>query len=260
MTIVTLSSFAEPVGTVASISGKASVNQKALVAGSPISPGDRVETGTNGRVKLLMKDQTVVDLSPSTRFDVKKYDLKNKDGRQIDIGSDQGTVRTLVNKKLEKKGRFQFHTRTSVLAVRGTEFFVQTPPGNGAVSVTVTEGNLVANLPSLPPVEIGTSQQWSGGEIAPASGREIASVTETARVADNTFESFVVVGGGTEGSFTGRDALGAVTTTFVPAPELPVKIGDFIEARVDRPSPTQDPNNSNIINRTEYSLKVKFNP
>jgi len=261
MTAFGASSFAETVGTVASLSGRVTANQKPLQAGGPVSPGDKIETSPSGRVKILMKDETVVDLSPNSNLEIKKYDLKNRDGRQIDIGSDQGTVRTLVNKKLEKKGRFQFHTRTSVLAVRGTEFFVQTPPGSGAVAVTVTEGNLTALLPNgLPPVTIGSDQQWAGGEALPASNREVASVTESARVVDNTFDSFVVVGSGTDGASAGRDALGTVTTTFTPSVELPVKIGDFIEARSDRQSPAQDPNNTGIINRTEYSLKVKFNP
>jgi len=250
--------LASNVGSVASLSGRVTSNDKPVQAGSPIFEGDRIKTSPESRAKLLMKDQTVVDLSPSSEFLVKKYNLQNKEGRQIEVGSEEGTVRTLINKRLEKKGRFQFRTRTSVLAIRGTEFFVQTPP-NGQENVTVTEGRIQIIPDGLPPLSLGSSQQWAGGEISGVTGREIASVTDTGRVADNTFDSYVGESG-TEGSFAGRDTLGAVSATFTPPTEIPVKIGDFVEARVDKPSPTQDPANSNIINRTEYSLKVKFNP
>ncbi len=254
-------SFADAIGTVASLSGVATLNAKPLSVGAGINEGDKIETAPNGRVKLLMKDQTVVDLSPSSNFEVKKYDLKSRDGRQIEVGSDLGTIRSLVNKRLEKKGRFNFRTRTSVLAVRGTEFFVVTPPGSAPENITVTEGALHVAPDGMPSLDIGTSQQWAGGNVTDVSGREVASVADNGRVSDNTFDSFVVVSsGGESGGNAGRDTLGTVRTTFTPPAEIPVKMGDFVDAQNGRSGPTQDSGTNNIVNRTDYSLKVKFNP
>src|SRR4051812_45467061 len=68
-----------PAGAVVTVKGLAylassgSSERRSLKAGSSISTGDVIDTEKDGEVKLLLTDQTIVDLGPSTHFSIDQY-------------------------------------------------------------------------------------------------------------------------------------------------------------------------------------------
>lgn len=128
-------------GRVVSVSGKAFVRSEdvkkkqtkgetsLLRAGAIIQEGDVINTNSKGRVKLLMKDRSIVDLGSSTLFKVNEYKVadstQGKKNRKVDLSLGYGKIRALVDKRKKKKGSFRVRTRSATMGVRGTEFIVK---------------------------------------------------------------------------------------------------------------------------------------
>jgi hypothetical protein len=98
----------------------------------PAKPGDKLKTGdvvntsSNGKIKILLKDKTIVDLGPSALFKVEKFAKNDGKNREVDLNMIYGKMRTAVTQKIEGKGRFHVRTPNATMGVRGTEFIVQT--------------------------------------------------------------------------------------------------------------------------------------
>jgi hypothetical protein len=183
--------------------------------GSPkmvfLKPGDRlykgsiVNTGSDGAVKLLMTDRTIVDLGPSSLFKVNDYKLgANVGERNVDVSLDYGQVRTSVNEKLTStKGKFTVRTKTATMGVRGTEFVVHAPvdpnrasEGAKSTSLTVLHGKVEvveANRgASAIPVAVTPGFQFSkngeeAGKVARLPSAEISKIKSVALHKDRTF-------------------------------------------------------------------------
>lgn len=102
-------------------------------AGDSIRAGDVVNTSSNGKIKILMKDKSLVDLGPSALFKVDEF--KKGAGtvgtdRQVDVSMMYGTMRTAVTQKITGNGRFRVRTPTATMGVRGTEFVVKSEVKN----------------------------------------------------------------------------------------------------------------------------------
>lgn len=151
----------EYVGQAVSVAGKVLVrgdttggNQmNFLKPGDKLYKGTIVNTGSNGAVKLLMTDRTIVDIGPSSLFKVNEYQLNGVGDRKVDMSLDYGQIRTSVNEKLTSaKGKFTIRTKAATMGVRGTEFVVNAPipvkDASGAVieppktSLTVMHGKV----------------------------------------------------------------------------------------------------------------------
>lgn len=117
---------------------------KAIVSGERIGEGTRLKTEANAYVKLLLNDQSVIDISPKTSFVLRQCVAPRVNG--IDLDLELGRVRANVNPEpSEPRRHFRLKTPTSVLAVRGTEFFVnwaQDRTGLVNERVAVSEGQV----------------------------------------------------------------------------------------------------------------------
>lgn len=134
------------------------LNQQ-LTPGQVLLQGARIRTGENAYVKLILKDESILDIGPSSSIKLVSCETPNKKV-EIDLELELGSVRANVVKP-ERQARkdFKLRTPTSVLGVRGTEFFVNwQKDSSGVVSeqIGVSKGQIeVASLfdqkaPSIP--------------------------------------------------------------------------------------------------------------
>ena len=117
---------------------------KMVRVGEKLAEGVKLKTNSDAFVKLLLKDNSVIDISPQTQFFLKQCAAPELIG--IDLELELGRVRANVNSEPARpRKKFQMKTPTSVLAVRGTEFFVSWgKDGTGFVNerVSVSEGQV----------------------------------------------------------------------------------------------------------------------
>ena len=93
--------------------------------GDYVKSGDVVNTSSDGKVKILFKDKSIVDLGPASIFKVDHYMNNQGDNREADFSMMYGTLRAAISKKITGKGRFNVRTPAATMGVRGTEFVVK---------------------------------------------------------------------------------------------------------------------------------------
>ncbi len=280
-----ISSWAEEVARVVSVSGDAKVGDKPVKAGDSLVAGSIVKTGADSSVKLFLADKSVVDLGSQTSFVV--------ESSVPDVGSstklNYGMVRSAIRKKLEKKIKFQMRTQTSVLAVRGTEFIVNSQPtstGGQKEQVTVTDGQVAAGIGDAAPRLLNPGQQFEvagqmvGGTMQVARDQvrvvelppqAVAEITQQATVVDTTFQKTVEVSqdSNSSGSSQGGATLAAAVTSVSQAPTSGSKsegsAAAFQPVRPAGPSPVGMLNNVDQSKAetkvtTGVNLRVQFQP
>ena len=151
---------------------------------------DLIVTGSRGRMKLRMQDDSNVYVGANSRLSLKKYDMDN--GNLVEGAFDMfwGKARFFVNKLNEKRSSFSVRTSTAVLGVRGTEFLVLVPPTPELLD-RAFEAMEHRSLPALPTrmvlvhgvVEVGTkrgfSQRITAGNTADVDVSGKATVRQT---------------------------------------------------------------------------------
>jgi hypothetical protein len=206
----------EACAKVAVVIGEAWIIKGAAVKeGQVLSKGTQLKTGPSSLVKLILIDDSILDLGGSS--EIKLSDCQDKNwNHKINLELQQGSVRALVNKAPKKKREeFQLKTNTSVLAVRGTEFFVnwqQDAGGQVSEQIGVVEGRVeVRSLfdDSLKPVSIlagtefraeGTIKQVAGEtkveskappQVDQFTAQEQRQAEQTTKVESKVFENAV---------------------------------------------------------------------
>ena len=122
---------ADPAGMVKVAKGQVSVERdgKKLPAmvGTPIEVADRVRTGADGSVGVTLRDNTLLSAGPNSLIVIDKFAFDNatQDGN-MSIRIRKGTL-SVASGKIAKRTpeSVDFHTPTSVLGVRGTEFVIE---------------------------------------------------------------------------------------------------------------------------------------
>jgi hypothetical protein len=118
--------------TVAAVVGGAELQRagggewQLVVVGSSLFAGDRVRTRPNSRLKLVFRDDSIVDVGPGTEVVVAGL-LFNPDAGEYRtaIGVVTGKLRALVSEYYRApNSRYEIETPTAVAGVRGTEFVV----------------------------------------------------------------------------------------------------------------------------------------
>ena len=207
----------EIVGQAVSVSGKVLIRSEGsqtmqmnfLKPGDKINQGAIINTVSNGAVKLLMTDKTVLDLGPSSLFKVNEYQLKSGSDRKVDVALDYGQVRASVNQPVSSdKGKFTIRTKAATMGVRGTEFVIQAgfppkagePPSVQQTQLTVIKGRVELSDPTvnIPPVAVTAGMLASKGITTPAQltqldANQLQSIRQEAVQKDMTFIQTVSV-------------------------------------------------------------------
>jgi hypothetical protein len=116
-----------PVGTVATLQGRADSQPsgqqtwRTLAAGVDVFIGDRIRTAEASRVKLLMRDDSVITLGAKSELVVDQMVVGATSTSKMDAVV--GSVRAVVTERYGAKGSsFEVKTPTAVAGVRGTGF------------------------------------------------------------------------------------------------------------------------------------------
>jgi ferric-dicitrate binding protein FerR (iron transport regulator) len=126
---------------VTSLTGKAMVTRSGtnklvkLAAGTYLSAGDRVTTGTGARLELKLPDGSYLRFDERTTFKLVAMDSSaKKQTRNIRVSMVVGKTWARVAKLFGKKrGGFDIMTQTAVAGVRGTTFRMNVEEDNSAV-------------------------------------------------------------------------------------------------------------------------------
>jgi hypothetical protein len=127
---------AEPAGMVKVTRGEVSIERDgkklAATVGSQVEIADRVRTGNDASVGITLRDNTLLSAGPNSLIVLDKFafDQATQDGR-MSIGIRKGTL-SVASGKIAKRTpeSVDFHTPTSVLGVRGTEFIIEVLGGS----------------------------------------------------------------------------------------------------------------------------------
>ena len=156
------------------IPGKDRLNG-ALKPGAEVYEGDVINTSSNGSVKILLADNTVMDLGPGSLMHMDSLKNLGSANREVKVEMAYGTARTSVTEKLGPKGKFVIRTKSATMGVRGTEFIVKsqfeglgptsaaasTSAPGGKTEVMVVQGKVEVEAKSASPAKRSPSQSTS---------------------------------------------------------------------------------------------------
>lgn len=146
--------------------GKKGSAARNVKVGDKVYEGDVINTPSNGLVKLLMQDKTIMDIGKSALFKVQEY--KNNGGldRNVDVSMMYGSIRASVTQPIKGKGSFKVRTASATMGVRGTEFVVKSE-----IADMKQAASAIKSPGAPPPASAG-----SGGGAAPAAKTEVTVV------------------------------------------------------------------------------------
>ena len=109
-------------GTVSVVSGTVQLQRGAatipVTLGMPVEVGDRIITGDDGHVVVLLTDQSTLELSDSSNMIITQHA-----GAATQVNLAAGVVRSFVNRTVGAAApNFEVHTPNAVAAARGTQF------------------------------------------------------------------------------------------------------------------------------------------
>ena len=115
-------------GMFAAVQGKVEVQRRGnwqdATIGTPFQIGDRMRTGSGDRAKLILRDDSVLDIAPGTEIVVDDMVVDTSQQKiQSAIRLFQGRVRAWVSDAYHQpRAHYEIETPTAVAGVRGTEF------------------------------------------------------------------------------------------------------------------------------------------
>jgi len=117
-----------------------------------IYPRDTIITSVKSKVKVLMNDDSVLNLGANAKLVVKGYSLIEANDKRVSVMKlFIGTVRVLVGRVFRgSESRFQIETPTAVAGIKGTDFIVSAHEKESEI-VTITGEVGARNItPSIP--------------------------------------------------------------------------------------------------------------
>lgn len=124
------------VGKAASVVGDADVVRGASGATLPLGfkdfvyLKDRIKTGVGSHVKILLNDNSILKVGPSSELLIDEMSIGQDEESQSTIELIKGKIRSLIGKRLGAQSSFRIKTSVAVAGVRGTDFEVWARSGN----------------------------------------------------------------------------------------------------------------------------------
>jgi hypothetical protein len=221
----------EPAGVITTVSGKvtlfsaplakdAAPSAKSIAAGQPVYAGDRIKTGANGRVALVLADGTQLKVNYSSDITLKGKDSKGRSSSR-GIAAIGILVGDLWAKVTKKDSTLEFDTPAAVAAVKGTEPIIGVTP-DGTTCVQLRNGEVLltneqdgsATLDPNQQICIAKGQAISKSMVQPWTAKAVQTWDQAFTQATNA--SVVVTyknAAGAEKTFTLNYAPGAASPT-----------------------------------------------
>ena len=122
------------VGSVAALEGQAEALHPGATAWAPLAAGDVVRQGSqlrtlaDSKLKILLHDESVLTLGPSSQLTVEEQTLAPASVSRLSLLL--GAVRAVVSERYAAPGAsFELRTPTAIAGVRGTEFIASYDAG-----------------------------------------------------------------------------------------------------------------------------------
>ena len=144
---------AEEVGTIAAIEPTAEIErggeQIPVTLGAAVLLGDTLRTGPTGKLRVVFRDESVVNLTGGTELVVNEQVFKPEEGTFTSVlGVVRGKVRAMVSEYYSNPGAsFQVETRTAVAGARGTDFVVVYDERRETTDVVGVSGRIAVSSP-----------------------------------------------------------------------------------------------------------------
>lgn len=126
---------AEDAGVVKIAKGSVTIergNDKiAASPGARVETSDRIATGADGSVGIILRDNTLLSAGPNSTLVLERFAFDSTThAGTIDASLKRGTL-SVVSGKIAKQapGAVQFRTPNAILGVRGTEFVIDAGAG-----------------------------------------------------------------------------------------------------------------------------------
>jgi hypothetical protein len=106
-----------------------------LKLGDPVHAGDTLDVAAGAKLKLRMKDGSVIAVASGSRVTIAEYRVgENGESRDAILSLGEGLLRAVVS-RLTGPPHFEVETATGVAAVRSTDWFIEAKPGSTQVGV-----------------------------------------------------------------------------------------------------------------------------
>ena len=104
----------------------------AAPAGTPVQQSDRILTRADGSAGIAFRDNSLLSLGPDSSLDISLFSFGARQAADaLEATLNRGTLSAVSGKIVTKSPEaMRIHTPTSILGVRGTEFFVEVTNAN----------------------------------------------------------------------------------------------------------------------------------
>lgn len=124
----------EGAGTIKTLTGSATVSRDSsvlpLATGQRVFSGDRIVSGRNSYVGIMLHDDTRLTIGPGGELLIREFEFNpGSYAGGLTVSFLKGTARVvtgLIGKHAPE--RVRFHTPTATIGIRGTEFVVDLEP------------------------------------------------------------------------------------------------------------------------------------
>jgi len=157
-----------------SLSDAEEQGESAAEADTPLSAGDRVLTGPDGKAEIALESESLIELGPNSEFVVGSLD-RTDSSFTLSFGHLIAKLRSLAS----FEGRLRVHTPSAVAAVRGTEFGVDVSEQEGTAIGVFDEGEVEVSSQGaeFPQTRLKAGEETEivsvGGRIAPLRVRRL---------------------------------------------------------------------------------------
>ncbi len=115
------------IGSIGAYQGKASLLREeetlGVSSGMVLQENDAIITQEKSKVQLIMKDETIITIGPSSHFEIDSYRFESKAQNTLSMQLRHGFFRAITGKigKIAPE-RFKIRTKSATIGIRGTDF------------------------------------------------------------------------------------------------------------------------------------------
>ncbi len=139
--------------------------------GMKVKPGDKIETKEGAAVEILFDDGNITRMSDDTELVIEQLSIKGDKSKHSVLRLRIGKIKNSVAKLINKRSKFEIHTKSVVAGVTGTPpFIVGVFPQQGTGQPFKTEVDLLIAKGDTGRVSVrGTDPQATTVNLSPGS-------------------------------------------------------------------------------------------
>ncbi len=130
--------YGENAGAFTSVQGRVDITSPGEPArpanhGDVVFESDIIRTKSDGRAEIKLSDGALIQIAPGSRFLIASF-VTNENKTSSVLNLLRGKIRSIISKTSGRKKEYEVRTKTAVVGVRGTDFFVYYQQGvSGAI-------------------------------------------------------------------------------------------------------------------------------